>query len=435
MTFAFYRDVCTRELETSVLSVDRAKWKPAGSAKKAPPVEGFEVVLEDTVLFPEGGGQNTDKGTISSGDASFPVLHVFRRTAGEEGRLTAVHFIAAAASSSAESACPLAAGDAVRVSLDWGRRLDNMQQHSGQHLISALFENRFSISTTSWWMAENEPGGAGVGVSYIELDRDRVSTEEMLAVEAACNDAIREATRVEVRTFEAGDPELDRASTRGLPEGHKGSVRVVQIGDIDNNMCCGTHVTNLAQLQLVKLLSVEKGKKGKSQLNFLVGDRVRRYLESCHRRERQLNDILRGGPDDHADLASKCMKSLKLAQKGMQSALRELAVREAREAQLGSSNKKFAFIHKRDADADYINTFLHEISDPGLLICLVVGDDKSGPCQMAMAGPEEAIKELGPKVTQMLQGKGGGKGTRLNAKVSNLKDISKAEKLIADYFG
>ena len=89
--------------------------------------------------------QNTDKGTISSGAASFPVLHVFRRTAGEEGRITAVHFIAAAAaaSPSAESAArPLAAGDAVRVSLDWGRRLDNMQQHSGQHLISALFENR-----------------------------------------------------------------------------------------------------------------------------------------------------------------------------------------------------------------------------------------------------------------------------------------------------
>lgn len=163
-------------------------------------------------------------------------------------------------------------------------------------------------------------------------------------------------------------------------------------------------VITITLSQLVKLLSVEKGKKGKSQLNFLVGDRVRRYLESCHRRERQLNDILRGGPDDHADLArfsffihdnnscnsmtspnlnpsirqltfgsinvlyiyplsliflpyyifdggsslqaSKCMKSLKLAQKGMQSALRELAVREAREAQLGSSNKKFAFIHK-----------------------------------------------------------------------------------------
>ena len=86
--------------------------------------------------------QNTDKGTISSGDASFPVLHVFRRKANEEGRLTAVHFVAAAASPSAESACPLAVGDAVRVSLDWGRRLDNMQQHSGQHLISALFENR-----------------------------------------------------------------------------------------------------------------------------------------------------------------------------------------------------------------------------------------------------------------------------------------------------
>ena len=62
-------------------------------------------------------------------------------------------------------------------------------------------------------------------------------------------------------------------------------------------------VITITLSQLVKLLSVEKGKKGKSQLNFLVGDRVRRYLESCHRRERQLTDILRGGPDDHADLA------------------------------------------------------------------------------------------------------------------------------------
>ena len=63
ITFAFctqfeaFRLICNFQLETSVLSVDRAKWKPAGSAKKAPPIEGFEIVLEDTVLFPEGGGQ------------------------------------------------------------------------------------------------------------------------------------------------------------------------------------------------------------------------------------------------------------------------------------------------------------------------------------------------------------------------------------------
>ena len=55
---------------------------------------------------------------------------------------------------------------------------------------------------------------------------------------------------------------------------------------------------------MVKLLSVEKGKKNKSLVNFVVGDRVRRYLESCHRREKLLTAILRGGPDDHADLAS-----------------------------------------------------------------------------------------------------------------------------------
>ena len=149
-----------------MVSVRRAKWKPAGAAKKAPAVDGFEVLLEDTVLFPEGGGQNTDKGTISnaSGEASFPVLHVFRHTGGSEGEggLTAVHFIAGSAPPpgpsngdqpsghpDGDAAAPLAVGDSVRVSLDWGRRFDNMQQHSGQHLVSALFENRQVWGMTS----------------------------------------------------------------------------------------------------------------------------------------------------------------------------------------------------------------------------------------------------------------------------------------------
>ena len=78
-----------------------------------------------------------------------------------------------------------------------------------------------------------------------------------------------------------------KAHTRGLPEDVAGPVRVIEMGEVDSNMCCGTHVSNLAQLQAVKLLNAEKGKKGKSLVHFLVGSRVspsKRKKELCTHR-------------------------------------------------------------------------------------------------------------------------------------------------------
>jgi misacylated tRNA(Ala) deacylase len=95
---------------------------------------------------------------------------------------------------------------------------------------------------------------------------------------------------------------------------------------------------------MVKLLCAEKGKKGRSLLYFVVGDRVGRYLDSCYRRERQLTEVLRGGPDDHVELVSKAMKSLKVAQKGIQNALKEIAIKEA--AEINQTGDTFAFMHK-----------------------------------------------------------------------------------------
>lgn len=81
-------------------------------------------------------------------------------------------------------------------------------------------------------------------------------------------------------------------ATRGLPKDHVGDIRLINIHGVDANLCCGTHVTNLAQLQCVKLLNLEK--TGKRQfLHFLVGDRVIKRLHECFERECQLNTVLR----------------------------------------------------------------------------------------------------------------------------------------------
>ena len=100
-------------------------------------------------------------------------------------------------------------GTPVTQVVDWTRRWDNMQQHSGQHLLSAILENEHETNTLSWWLAESS--AAKVGVSYIELDKP-VTEATLSAVQERCNEVIRDARPVSVITYNVGDPELDKVS-------------------------------------------------------------------------------------------------------------------------------------------------------------------------------------------------------------------------------
>ena len=194
----------------------------------------------------------------------------------------AIHFI-----ETAGNEVPLMkVGDEVVQIVDWERRHDHMQQHSGQHLISALFEQEYNYNTKAWWL--------GVESSYIEIDGKNITDDEMKKVEIKCNAFIAKAVPVNVQVFETADcagDEVTRAS-RGLPIDLSGPVRVINIEGIDSNMCCGTHVTNLAQLQMIKLMNIEKT-KNKTLVHFLVGNRVVKKLESSFQRELQFNLLLK----------------------------------------------------------------------------------------------------------------------------------------------
>lgn len=138
---------------------------------------------------------------------------------------------------------------------------------------------------TAWWL--------GADSSYIELEKN-VEIAEMLKIEKMCNEFVAQAIPVEVKIYntpeEAGN-DASRAS-RGLPEDLAGPIRVIQLGDIDKNLCCGTHVSNLSQLQVIKLMSIEKT-KAKILLHFLVGNRVISKLDACFQRELQFNILLK----------------------------------------------------------------------------------------------------------------------------------------------
>ncbi|CAG2058484.1 unnamed protein product [Timema podura] len=257
-------DGCVCQFTAKVLSCKEASLKTVVNGKKEL-LNGFEVILDDTILFPEGGGQPCDRGFLGS----VPVVQVSRHGT------DAVHFVTE----------PLVEGETVRQMLDWDRRLDHMQQHSGQHLVTAIADLEFGYPTTSWWLGEE--------VSYIELDTPTIKQEEITNIERIVNDKIRASSPVDVQVFgEVGlIPETVR--TRGLPDGHKGPVRVVTIQGVESNMCCGTHVSNLCQLQVIKLLHAEKGKKNKTNLHFLVGGRVLKHLAGCLEREQKFTALLK----------------------------------------------------------------------------------------------------------------------------------------------
>jgi len=400
-----------KELEVTVTECQAASLKTA-SGGKGKAIKGFEVVFSDTVLFPEGGGQNDDHGTVNG----LPVKRVTRKNG------KAVHFI--------EATTPLQVGEHVLQKVDWRRRLDHMQQHSGQHLISAKFEQKFKWSTVSWWMAENDLENGKVGLSHIELNTEVIEQHQLDEVEELCNEAIREHMEVLTHIYPPESEELKWAKTRGLPEDHKGHVRVIEMGDLDKQMCCGTHVSNLSQLQMVKLLHTEKSKqKGKTLAFFLVGGRVSQYLANSYMRERELIAVLNGGPEAHASLAEKAVKNAKKYQSSTRSFMKKLANMTVEELQ--RTKPKYYSTHMLETEMEFCNVLLNEMANQDITLVVTMGNDKEGPCQLVIQSTDA---DIGKRVMDTLGAKGGGKGKRLNGKFTSLARRNDVDKLLAEYF-
>uniref|UniRef100_A0A672ZS83 Alanyl-tRNA synthetase domain containing 1 n=1 Tax=Sphaeramia orbicularis TaxID=375764 RepID=A0A672ZS83_9TELE len=357
-------------------------------------VKGFNVKLQDTILFPEGGGQPDDHGLI--GD--IPVLRVTRL--GPE----AVHFVCSS----------LQEGQQVHVKVDWERRFDHMQQHSGQHLITALADTMFGYKTTSWELGRQR--------STIELDTPCVKPNQLQALEEAVNEKIRSQTPVTVQLLSIDDPAVEKVRSRGLPEDHAGPIRIIDIEGVDANMCCGTHVSNLSHLQVIKLLGTEKGKKNKTNLLFLAGNRVLKYTEKSFNTERSLVSLLKTGPDDHVEAVDKLQKSVKLYHH------RHLKIFLTKE----TISCIVFFLHRKEGDNEFMNIIANEINTEETLVFLTVGEEK-GPGLFLLAGPSGPVAELGPRVLEMLQGKGAGKNGRFQGKANSLSRREEVEAFLQQH--
>ena len=194
-----------------------------------PVAGGFAVVLDRTAFFPEGGGQPFDTGRL--GNARVLAVH----TDGE----TITHTTDA----------PLPVGAAVEGVLDWDRRLDAMQQHTGEHILSGTLHRLYG--------AENV--GFHIGSTYVRMDTSIPLTAEQLAeAEAQANAAVRADTPV--RCYVPDPDTLAHTEYRSKKE-LEGPVRLVEAGG-DRCACCGTHLARTGEVGLIKIVSSQHYKGG-----------------------------------------------------------------------------------------------------------------------------------------------------------------------------
>lgn len=404
MVFKCQSDSFLKEFTSKVVSCNEAKLVTVIDGKEQT-VDGFEVILDDTILFPEGGGQPYDQGLINTSK-----VYQVKRVADK-----AVHFVDK----------PLTEGEEVRQYVNWERRFDHMQQHSGQHLISAVIERDFGFQSVSWYLGEQ--------VSYIELDTPAFDSLQIKQVEDRVNELIRAAKKVTVEVYKSTS-EVKHMDVSGLPDDHVGDVRVIIIDGIDTNMCCGTHVSNLSQLQTIKLLGTEKSKrKNQILLHFLVGNRVLQRLSTSLEREQQLTVLLKSNAIEHPNLVDKLVKNAKILTKDLQNVLKDLVVFEANKFKTIEPKPKYYVLHRKEAEADFMYNFVREVGQCDTLFFLSVGDDKTQGNVM-LCGPEMIISEIGDKILTLLNGKGAIKKNVLNAKVMNMKGKTQVIKFLKEYF-
>ena len=231
----FYADPFLTEFDAKVLACEAGRG-------------GFDVVLDRTAFYPEGGGQPYDTGVLGGVEVS------------------EVHEKAGVVTH--KCAAPLPVGETVHGRLDWARRFDHMQQHSGEHICSGLICARYGCDNVGFHM--------GAESVTIDFNAD-IPWEELLELEAAANRYIYEDHAIDIQLHRGAELDaIDYRSKKPL----EGDVRIVTFPGADCCACCGTHVMRSGQVGIVKFLSVQKFREG-VRIELLCGGRAYRYLSAC----------------------------------------------------------------------------------------------------------------------------------------------------------
>ena len=354
----FYSDPFLKEFTATVLSCEQGK-------------NGWQVVLDRTAFYPEGGGQPTDFGTLGG-------AHV---TDVREKEGIIVH--------TCDSELPV--GDTVTGVIDWERRFDHMQQHSGEHIVSGIICARYGCDNVGFHL--------GKDIVTIDFNHD-IDPDDLPAIEAQANAFIWSDTPIDIRFLEGEAlQQAEYRSKKFIP----GTVRLVAFPGADCCACCGTHVLRAGQVGFIKLLSCQKFREG-VRIELLCGKRAFDYLTGTWEQSLAVSRALSAKPMQTAAAVERLqgeLESVKLRCAALETA--DCARKAAEYAGKGD-----VLLLEGPMSADSVRRLCDAVLDTcGGRCAVFAGEDGNFKYAIGLRGGD--VRPLVKELNTALNGRGGGK--------------------------
>ncbi len=366
----YFDDAYLREFEARVVALTAWQGQPA-------------AVLDATALYPEGGGQPADLGTLGG----VAVRDV------QEADEVIYHIL--------EAPLPASVGDTVRGTVAWARRFDHMQQHTGQHVISAAFYRLFGADTLSWHL--------GGEVITIDINRTGLADAAFAEAEVAANEIAWQDTPVVAQVLPPS--EIARLPMRKGSD-REGDIRVVSIGDWDRIGCGGTHVASVGCVGAIGLRRSET-KGNLTRIEFVCGARA---LADYHMKTATVNAAvaaLKASPEDLFAQLERVLTQSDEQRREISDLRRRLLGYEAEELRAQPAGKvdgRAVICQRRDAhDADALRFLAQRLAEGGAVALL--GSVHDGKAQLVFACDKTAPLDLNATLKAVLPlvgGRGGG---------------------------
>lgn len=369
----FYRDSHRKVFTATVISCE-----PSG--------EMFEVVLDRTAFFPEGGGQSADTGMLDDvrvidvqerGDF---ILHMTEK--------------------------PLAAGSMVKGEIDWDKRFSRMQQHTGEHIVSGLIHSRFGYDNVGFHLGDE--------VCTLDLS-GALSKEELDEIEYAANEVI--AANLPVEVSYPDKEQLAKMEYRSKIE-IEGQVRIITIPDVDVCACCAPHMNYTGEIGLLKFIHAQNYKGG-VRITMVCGFRA---LRDYRAKEASVKSIMRSLSAKEGLIvdAVEHLKDECLELKGQLAQMqREILKCRAGEVPEG---EEMVCLFEQELAGNGARELMNLILDRGAGICAVFTRDTKAGYRYVLGSRTQDVRELCRSLNAAFSGRGGGKPEMTQGSVSGTEE-------------
>jgi len=338
------------------------------------------VVLDRTAFYPTGGGQPSDTGTLNGARVVECI---------DDGDKGVLHVVQGAAPSR---------GATVRGRVDWSRRLDHMQQHTGQHILSQALVTLFNAPTRSFRVLETS--------CEIDVELNNPTTEIVERGVELANNVIWEDREIAIRNVtpdEAAQLPLRKETTR------EGELRLIEINGFDLTPCGGTHAYRTGEVGMIAVRSWERA-KGLTRIEFVAGVRALADYRKANKSAREVAALFSTGRDDAPQLAAQIMEEHKELNRRIR-ALEDVAAEAEAEKLFATASDGVVTRVFEGRDSEWLKKLAHALIAHPRMVALLASRDKE-TARLVFARSADASGDMSALMREacsMLDGRGGGR--------------------------